>query len=387
MNPLLPAAAGTGVLLISALFTISRSRRKHSCAGNQAYIDALHLLVDNHLDDAAALLKQVIKSDTANIMAYVALGTIFRRQGHPVKAAKVHRGLLLRGDLPDVYLQRILHQLVLDYQAANMLDKAVEMAERLTERSKKNPEFSQLLLSLYESKGEWDKAVMYKQSLNRWQKKDRDRPRLALYKVKSGLSRVARGAEREGRIRFREAIRLDKGCIPAYINWGDSYVREGRIKDAVKVWREFTEKQPRWAHLVFFRMNQALEKLGRTDDMEAIYKKVTDKTSGRPEAALALVAFHEKHGRMDAAARLSQEIVDRHPASIQARARLIKTFSILGQTDEALKEALETLKHVTGAAETFTCSHCGHQQESWLWHCPKCGHWHTTNKNEATDHA
>ena len=387
MNPIIPAASGAGALLISGFFILARrsSGRKHRGFSKDAYIEALQQLADGHLEEAATALKQVVKTDTDNIMAYIELGAVLRKQGHPARASKIHRSLLVRGDLPDHHMQHILHHLVLDYRDAKMLNKAVEMAERLVERAKKTPEYSQLLLSLYESSGEWDKAIMYKQSLNRWQKKDRDRPRLAFYKVKSGLLKISLGAEREGRIRFREALRLDKNCVPAYIHWGESYIREGRLKDAVKVWKEFTEKQPMWGHLVFKNLADTLYELGRFDEMESIYKKMNHKSTKRPDAALALAALYDKQGRFEETARLSQEIVDRHPESFKARVLLIKSHSALGKTHDAIAEALDVLSATSDRNAHFTCPQCGHMQETLLWHCPRCGFWKPLTEDEAID--
>ena len=200
-----------GILIIIVIFTtflLIRRKRKQSKT-KDTYVHALHMLLDGKYDEALEKLKKTVKIDTENIMAYITLGDIFRKKGFPIRAAKIHRNLLVRGDISNSEINTVLHHLVLDYSVSNMLDKAIEMAERLVQRNKKNVENQKLLLSLYEEKGDWDKAFFYRQSINKWLKK-RDQNILALYKVQSGLQFIQNGAEREGRIRFREAIKFDK---------------------------------------------------------------------------------------------------------------------------------------------------------------------------------
>ena len=62
---------------------------------------------------------------------------------------------------------------------------------------------------------------------------------LALYKVESGLKCIKNGRERDGRIKFREAIKLDKKCASAYLYLSDSYIRENRYDDALTELKKF----------------------------------------------------------------------------------------------------------------------------------------------------
>ena len=127
MTPyLIPAA---GVLLMVGLLAALRPKKRPKPAETQDYTDALLRIIDGDLDGAVAGLKQVVKHDSDNVMAYIKLGSIFRAQGHAQRAAKIHRHLLVRGDLSDAMVQRVLHQLVLDYRAMGALERAVEMAK------------------------------------------------------------------------------------------------------------------------------------------------------------------------------------------------------------------------------------------------------------------
>jgi len=362
------------VIITSAGIVITLKRRKRETSGKTPYVDALHLLMDGKKDEALDRLKRIVRKDTENIMAYIKLGDIFREKGYPVRAAKIHRNLLVRGDLTDTEVNTTLHHLVLDYRAAGALDKAVEMAERLVQRTKKNVENQQLLLSLFEEKGDWDKAFFHRQSINKWLKKQ-DQNILALYKVQSGLSFTQQGAEREGRIRFREAIKLDKKCIPAYLYWGDSYRRIGRNEDALRIWREFTTKNPEWAHLVFNRLKETLFDLGRYGELEEIYQQVIRKKPKDVTVYINLAELYRKQDKLDQAIDLCREVVDTHPDSPRGRYLLIQLMKQKGDETAALDEALRSLGKETEKKAIYCCTHCGFESGDPLWNCPQCHQW------------
>ncbi|MFH1943395.1 MAG: tetratricopeptide repeat protein [bacterium] len=370
---LIIAALVVGIALGTFIALKTRRRKK---TRTTSYIDALHLLLENKKDEALAQLKKTVREDTENIMAYITLGDLFRDKELPVRAAKVHRNLLVRGDLNDSEISTILRSLVLDYKAAGQLGKAVEMAERLVHRSRKNVKDQQLLLALCEEKGDWDKAFFFRQSINKWLKKD-DQSILAMYKVQSGLSFTKQGAEREGRIRFREAIKLYKKCVPAFLYWGDSYRREQRNEDAFRIYRDFTQKIPEWAHLCFDRMKEVLFDLGRYGEIESIYEQVIQSKSQDPTATINLAELYRKQGNLDKASDTCRNILEIHPQSQRARLLLVQLLKQKGDEKKALGEAMEGLKQTAEEKTVYDCSECRFESEEPLWRCPQCGGWNT----------
>jgi lipopolysaccharide biosynthesis regulator YciM len=351
-------------------------KRTKSKSGENEYIEAIHLLLADKKDEALDRLKRTIKKDSGNIMAYITLGDILRDKGYPLRAVKIHRNLLVRGDLTESQIETILHHLVLDYQAGSMFDKAVEMSERLIQRNKKRLQYQELLIRLCEEKGDWERAFTHTQNINKWRKR-KTQDMLALYKVQSGLDMVGRNAEREGRIRFREALKFDKKCIPAYLYWGDSYKRDNRLLDACKVWKEFTEKNPEWAHLAFERLKGVLFDLGRYGEMEGIYQEVIGKNPKHTDAYISLAELYRKEGRTEEAMDMVQRIIDKDPESLRARLLLAQLFRQTGDQTAALEQALKGLEMESAKASHFSCSNCGNESKEPLWYCPQCHAWNT----------
>ena len=364
------------LLILGAAIIIYGRRRTKTKQGTNSYISALHFILDGRQSDALRQLKKTVLEDTDNIMAYILLGDLFRETGNAIRAAKVHQNLLIRSDITDAERIIIMNRIVLDYRTAGQYRKAIEMAERLTQRSKRKAEYGKLLLSLYEAKGDWDKAFFYRQSVNKWLKKD-DQSILALYKVQAGLRSVEGGTEREGRIRFREAIKLDKTCVPAYLYWGDSYRREGRNEDATRIWKDLCVKVPRWAHLSFQRLKEVLFDLGRYGELEKIYQKIIDHDPQHADTTIHLAELYRKQGNLDAAVDLASKILETHPDSSRARYLLVQVLQQKGNEKSALTEALTGLKEQMNKTFSYTCSECGFESQEPLWHCPGCKAWNS----------
>jgi lipopolysaccharide assembly protein B len=375
-----------GILLISAaglaafLVWLGRKRRKRP-AGSP-YLDALHLMLDGRSDEAMEKLKRTVRTDTDNIMAYIKLGDLFREQGYPVRAAKIHRNLLLRTTLTEEETSETLYHLVLDYRAAKALDKAVETAERLVLRDKKNIPVRKLLLELYEDKQDWDKAFFVRQAINRWIRRS-DQHILALYKVNTGLDLTRKGAEHQGRIRFREAMKLDRRCVPAYLSLGDSYMREARFEDAFKVWKDFALAHPEHAHLMLDRLEDSLYNLGRYGELEGICEQIIRSKPADPGAHFKLIDIFEKRGKMEEALDLCRQVHEAHRQSPRAHYLLVRFLKSTGKPEPALDEALSVLLAESEQAARFVCGHCGHATKDLVWRCPQCGQWKSFNPEKS----
>jgi len=372
-----------GILTASAgaLALLGKRFKKTAVPGKTPYVDALHMLLEGKNDEAMELLKKTVRIDTDNIMAYIKLGDILREKGMALRAVKIHRNLLVRQNLPQPSIEMILQHLVKDYQVAGVLGKAIEMAERLVQRNKKDEKNQQLLLSLYEEKGEWDKAFFHRQNIGKWQKKQRQEI-LANYKVRSGLALAEKGAEREGRIRFREALKLDKKCIPAYLYWGDSYRRENRNEDALRIWQDFTLKIPEWAHLALGRLKEVLFDLGKFSDLETILQQVIKKKPNNSHILIQLAELYLKQGKTTAALEACQKALDTNSKLIRGHHLYIQILKQKGQEKEALNQALNIIQDEMVVDEMYSCSECQYLSAGPEWYCPQCRQWNTFLSNE-----
>ena len=69
--------------------------------------------------------------------------------------------------------------------------------------------------------------------------------------------------ERDGRLKFREALKIHDKCAPAYLYLADSYIREQRLSDAQDELIKFIEQIPELAYLAFERIQDILFEFGQ----------------------------------------------------------------------------------------------------------------------------
>jgi len=363
-------------LIILTAFGLIFRRAKTIKGGKDSisfYITALNHLIEGNISQALKSLRETVRRDTENIDAYIKLGNIFREKGWVERAIKVHRDLTVRTNLkPDQRLE-IMKSLALDYEAAKDYDKSLAMVEEVLKLHKDNLWAKEMQLRLYETKGEWAKAFELLQKMS----KKRDKGRLALYKVEEGLKLIKEGKEKEGRIRFRQALKWDNSCPPAYLYLGDSYMREGRKERALKVWKGFIEKVPHLSYLAFNRLREVLFDIGSFNEIEDIYKSILQRDPGNIDAMFALVNIYDSKGEIDKAIDYCYQILEKEPDSIKAKQYLVKLHYKKGAKEEALREAMRLIDEAWIERRDFVCKRCGFSSKEPLWHCPQCGEWNS----------
>ena len=359
-------------VVVAVVFLVRRSRRGETA--DDLYTLGLNYLLAGELDKALDAFKRSVAQNTSNIDAYIRIGDILRQKGQPERAIKVHRELTVRSGLRKDQLMAIYRSLVEDYRAAGEEKKAAGVLEKMLELQKNDPWALRTLIDVHEALEDWDRAASWRRKWQKIQGVDQSHI-LALYKVEQGRKAVERGREKEGRIRFREAMKLDPGCAAAYLELCDSYIREGREKDALKALRDFVRKAPRQAYLAFDRIHDVLFRIGQYGEVETILSELIEQNPEAVRARLSLAQVYEKKGELDEAIRLCEEALTHDPDSLQARAQLIRLYRKRGNVQEALRLAEEMAERAAREKAVFVCSQCGYQSDHYFWRCPQCGAW------------
>lgn len=359
-----------------AILLFKNKRKKKEQKFSSTYIDALHLLLEDKKSQAIQKLKATVKQDSDNIMAYTTLGNLFREQGYSDKAAKIHKSLIIREDVPENMIDTIYDYLIQDYIADRQFDKAIYTANKLAKKAKKNIKNNYTLLSLYEKKQDWNNAFVYRQRIDKLERK-KSKDLLALYKVQSGLVLVQKKQEHDARLTFREAIKINKKCVPAYLYLGDSYLRCKRQNEAVKSWKELTENIPEKGYLAFDRLKEILFDLGIYGEIEEIYKQILKKIKDNLPTLTALAEFYKKQGQDDKAIQICKQILAKESKNVKANFLLITILKNRDDTQQALQKSLDYLKSKQKQIQTYTCSECGYNSNKPLWLCPQCHNWNT----------
>ena len=185
--------------------------------------------------------------------------------------------------------------------------------------------------------------------------------------------------EKEGRNLLREAIKIDSGCSAAHIELGDSYVRENRFTDAIKVWIEFVRNVPKHSYLVFDRLQEVLYSIGSYSEIENILQELHEEHPENLDIIFTLTDIRVRKGDTDGAIGLCESVLEKVPDSVTAKMRLIKLYDRKSDKDKALKMALDLADQSTDSLKIFICSKCSYNSSVPLWFCPDCSSWKSFN--------
>ena len=204
--------------------------------------------------------------------------------------------------------------------------------------------------------------------------------RLAAYKVEQGLQNVRAKREHDGRVCFRDAIREDPACIPAFLELADSYIREERSKDALEVLDDFIKRNPQFADLAFARLKQVLYDLGQFAVMEQIYSELEKDHPAVVAGLLGLADIYEKKGSLNRAIETCNRALAIDPNRLDAKLMLVRLESKMGREEVAADMASELADAILATSNRFVCQKCRHEAVDYFWRCPSCKAWNSAKR-------
>jgi len=367
------AAALVVLFFIIYLFS---SRKKKAKPAEKNYVEGLRALLSGEDRIAFQKFRSVADLDTNNIDAYLKLGDIFRKKKRFDRALQVHRQLLLRHSLSSEAKKEIKRAIAQDLIESGDHHKATLVLEELLKMDEKDLGVTTKLLSEYEEQGDWEKALSLREKFFK-DKKGKNRKILALYKVFLGKKLKSEGEFHKARVIFKEALRYDEACVPAYIYLGDAYYEEKRVEEAVSSWRKLLETSPQAAYLVFEKLEKALFELGNYGEIEKIYDQILRDDPQNIQALFALAVLDEKRGRKAQAEQKHLQILDQEPDSMPSKLSLIKLYQDKGEKEKANQLVDSLFDDFLNQTERFFCEKCGQSFSEPHWRCPFCKEWNS----------
>ncbi|MBN1754630.1 tetratricopeptide repeat protein [bacterium] len=359
-------------LLILLLVFMGHSRKKRVQRGGTNYIDGIRAFMMGDRNQAIFHLTQTAREDSENTDAYLLLGDLLREQSRLKDAIKIHRSLLARFDLDRPAKLRVYNSLALDYTAANMFKEALRFIDdALTE--KRVLWAYKLQQQIYEKQGDYPKAFDILEKIGKITKKP-DLKRLAMYKIKMGEEAVQKKDYHQARIIFKEALKIDDHCIPAYLYIGDAYQSEGDSESAIEWWLKLARNCPPEAYLVFDRLEAAFFARNEFEKIIGLYKDLHQKRPEDFKIVQALTRIYDKKGDYEGAIAAIRELGP--VLNLPAKIKMLELYAISGKSK---KELLDLVAEITEdfrrTDNYFYCANCGRSSEKPLWHCPQCGAW------------
>ena len=367
------------ILLLLISFSLTRRRDQKGEEGNHPYLEGLKHLLDGEKEEALQQLKLAVSLDTSNVDAYIRLGDLLRRNGKSDRALQLHLSLMVRPGISKREKGSIARSIAEDYVQLRDPQKAISTLKKWVAENPKDFHAKEDLLSLYEEQKLWKEAYrLQKEILER--KKPFDTLLLALYRAYIGEDCMKEGKLQEAREALREALKLDRNCVPAILYLGDLSYSSGRIEDAIEYWRRILKETPHYAPLVFSRLEKAYFDRGRFSELEKIFEELVDQSPEDTRTLFAQAEIYQKKGKDEDAVRIYEKILELKPDPSRTRSALSGLLEISlkrKNLEESRRHAKALSELLSIENEVYACSNCGFESKEHLWRCPSCSEWTT----------
>jgi lipopolysaccharide biosynthesis regulator YciM len=353
----------------------SSRRRKREERVDAYYADGLAASLSRRPAEAISLLQKVLALEPSHVRALILLGNIFRMEKHYNEAVRLHRKArqLDEGNLEIVFM------LAKDLLEAKRPEEAIQALEDVLKLDATNPAALYRIREIHIRLGKWTEAHAVQERLLKAGLSDRDMKiqiqMMTGLKYEVGRSYLERGDREQARRFFKDAIKLDKGFLPARIGFGETLIQEGKEHQAAESWEKSYIKT---GNLVFLqRLEDLFLKMGEPGEMIRIYQNALLRTSMDAALRLALGRLYYRLEMIDDAFELLSTLEGHFDPTGSLHKMMASLYIRKGNTEAALIEIQEDLSASGPGCMAFHCTGCLYQTREWSGRCPGCGRWNT----------
>ena len=318
------------------------------------YYVGLDHLINDRFDHAAEIFTRMAEAEGDAAEIQFALGSLFRRRGEVDRAIALHSRLRDHGGprLRD----KAAFALALDYQSAGLMDRAERVFEELAASSEYRHAALDHLVGIYETQGDWAKALKVFHELPPTVQAERGRVaahylcELAEHALVQGDGERARTLLRQARTHQPELPRAD--ILTARIA-----EKSGDAAEALLLYLHALEMSPGLALEIIPAVLGIARQLGRADMLSELGSRLRQSGRLTPRQLAWLLATALQPAK---AAHLPSLAAD------------------LGAGVESAAEAASLgalLMRIGDAGGRYQCDDCGLNSVGWYWRCPKCRSW------------
>ena len=348
--------------------------------GKIAFLTGFRYLLSNEPDRAIEAFTKAVQLDTDTVETYVALGNLFRDKGEIERAIRIRQSIMTRPHLDRQIRLQALYDLAIDYKKGGFIDRAIDAFKEVIRQDPQRVDAYLELASLYQEIKDWEAAFKCIKQLAAITK---DNYSLMLAHFKTEMGKVSQ-KEDFGKAEklYKEAIKINKRCVDAYLHLGDLYLAKKNVKKALDIWLEVIKNASDYAFLVYRRIEEHLDKLKAEEALKKLIKYLEKMKKCDLWSCLILARYYHRKGDFFMAKRYLKEALTEAPQYTSARQFLAQILLEEGETQAALEE-IKKLAKTSTLEKTFQCSQCGYEAHRLSWKCPQCGNWDTIKPKAA----
>jgi len=318
------------------------------------YYVGLDHLINDRFDHAAEIFARMAEADGDAAEIQFALGSLFRRRGEVDRAIAIHSRLREQGGTS--LRDKAAFALALDYLSAGLMDRAEQVLEELAASREYRNAALDHLVRIYESQGDWAKALKIFHALPAAVQLERRRVaahylcELAEHALLQGDIERARALLRQARTHQEELPRAD--ILTARLA-----ERSGDGAGALLLYLQALEMAPGLALEIIPPVLAIAGSGGSAEVLQELGKRLRQSGRVSPRQLAWLLAT----------AAPGTEV-----------AQLPGIAAELGSGVQSLADATSLtlmLARIGEAGGRYQCEDCGLISVGWYWHCPKCRAW------------
>lgn len=343
------------------------------------YMLGLNFLVDNQVDQAIDELTQATSTDTDALEIQMILGNLYRQKGQVGRAINVHQSLLQKPDLTKLEHAYVLLCLALDFRHAGFIDRALEAFQEVALLDPQNRYAYVNLQKLYEEQHQWPEALHVREQIARLDagRRAEDEQILGFLRNEIGAAQARAGDNAAAARSFAEAIDIDPGTAPAYLNLGDLREKEGNVAGAIEAWEQLAEVAPERAYLAFDRLERAYAAIGAPHRFAEFCAQIIARSPLDWRARLALARHQQAEGRNREALELLLDALPHNPHALSLHQETWKVLGVLGLEPALVRRYMELSRSAVFYLDPHVCRRCRYRSTELLWQCPQCHEWNT----------
>lgn len=353
----------------------STQRRKREEKIQSYYTNGVLASLSRRTSEAISQLQKVLALDPNHTRALLSLGNIFRKEKHYNEAIRLHRKarLLEEGNM------EILLSLARDLEDAKRSDEAIQALEDVLKLDGTNPTALYRIRDIHIRNEKWKDAHAVQERLLKAGLPEAEvraeNQVLTGLKYELGRQYMERGDREQARRYYKDAIKLDKGFLPARIGFGETLIREGKLRQAAESWEKSYVKT---GNAIFLqRLEDLYLEMGEPSEMLRIYQQSLARRNNDPSLKLALGKLYYRLEMIDDAFDLLSTLEGIQDPTGDLTQIMASLYIRKGDTETALMEMQEVISRSRAGVTPLACSACRYETREWSGRCPACGRWNT----------
>ena len=368
------AGVALGRFWASARASHRADRRKDTSSIH--FILGLDFLASRQIDRAVSELTIAARKNTDAIEIYLILGNLLREKGQIERAIQIHQSILHRPGLSGDERAHALLCLGMDFKRAGFRNRAMDTFQEVVELEPDNAYALSNLIKIYEAEQDWERALATQEKLFQDTGELDTTLKAFLYdQIGQAAAQAEEGPSAERA--FDDAIRTDPHVSAPHLHYGDMLESQGRLEEAEKKWLALASDIPRLAYLVFDRLQRVRERLGRSETMASLFKRVIDEDDNDWRAHLALARLKKEQGDSDDAFGLLMDAVRTNPHALAVHLEVWRSFVSMDERPARVQTYLDQVAKAAFFLDPYICMKCNYRANGILWRCPHCQEWNT----------